>query len=78
VSNNFFVRGGYNYEQQDPDIEIADDRVRMHTAMAGIGFSFVEQFKLDLAYSYKFIRLEENTDERIIDHVVMFFLKRLL
>jgi hypothetical protein len=78
VSNNFFVRAGYNYEQQDPDVDVTDDRIRMHTVMTGIGFYFAELLKLDLAYNYKLIKLEDNTSERIIDHAVLFYLKRLL
>lgn len=78
VTDNFFLRGGYNYEQQNPDVDMEDDRVRAHTVMSGIGFYFAEKMKLDLAYNYKLMKLESNTDERVIDHGLLFYIKRIL
>ncbi len=75
---NFFIRGGYNYSQIDPDLDdIIDtgDRTTVNTITGGLGINFLRNTRIDIAYNYKWATTDLDPDERITDHIIFLYLK---
>lgn len=74
----FFIRGGYNYNQFDPDQDESNDQSTINTITGGLGLNFWENARVDIAYNYKWTKMDEFPDEQITDHIVFLYLKSTL
>ncbi|MEO0129954.1 MAG: hypothetical protein ABIL02_06925 [candidate division WOR-3 bacterium] len=66
---DFFIRGGYNYNQIDPNLDQTEDGMTFNTITGGLGLKFIKNIRIDLAYNYKFGKLKSDPEERITDHI---------
>jgi len=80
VVREFFLRGGYNYSEFDPDLENSNgtnDHTVTNILTCGFGINLFADSRIDFAYNYKQSHLML-TDERVTDHIFFIYLKRFL
>jgi len=75
---DIFIRSGFNYNQSDPDLNQSDDNITFNTIAAGIGINLIKNIRFDLAYNYKFGKLDSDPQEKIFDHLGFLFFKYIL
>jgi len=74
-SKNLFIRAGYNYNQQDPNLDKADDHTIFNVITGGLGINLIKNARLDIAYNYKLGKVKFDPEERITDHIGYLYLR---
>ena len=75
LTKDFLFRCGYNNNRADPNSDASDDRVTSNLLTYGLGFNFVRQMRLDLAYNHKWFSFENNVDEKVTDQILLLYIK---
>jgi len=75
LRKDLYLRAGYNYNQQDPDLAEPDDRISFNTITTGLGINLIQNTRIDFAYNYRLGRTDSDPEERITDHIIFIYLR---
>jgi opacity protein-like surface antigen len=78
VMKDLYLRGGYNFDQVDPDLEGSSDRTKTHTVTGGVGLNIISGMRLDIAYNYRMGKTQLLPDENITDHILLVYFRYIL